>query len=387
MTKQNVLTAVLAVTVYLIASGVSYFAFSNFVPSKKTTTVPSQTPAGAGQLVFDETKPKTEACPLNGVLYSKQQKDWWEKHRPLGIMIENHENAHPQSGISFADVVYEIVAEGGITRFLNVYYCQDSGLVGPVRSARTYFLDFISEYGNNPLYVHVGGANHPGPADALSQIDNYGWGGYNDLNQFSIGFPTFWRDYNRLGHPTDTEHTMYSTAQKLWDFAKNSRKLSNVDEDGESWDQNFVSYSFKEDAAAPDRPASQKFHLEFWSSLPNYFVDWIYDKTSNTYKRVNGGKPHTDLNTKKQVTAKNVVVLFMTERNAFDGYENNIHLLYGTRGTGKALIYRDGKKVEGIWRKDKRTARTLLFDLNGEPIKFNRGNMWFSILPTDGVVK
>lgn len=387
MTKQNIITVFIAVAVYLISAGLSYFAFSNFAPSKKTASVPSQTPAGAGQLVFDEKKPRTEACPLNGALYSKEQKKWWEKHRPLGIMIENHESAKPQSGISFADVVYEIVAEGGITRFLNVYYCQDAGFVGPVRSARTYFLDFISEYGSFPLYAHVGGANQPGPADALSQIEDYEWGGYNDMNQFSIGFPTFWRDYNRLGHPTSTEHTMYSTTQKLWDFAKNSRKLSNLDKEGDSWDQNFVSYSFKDDAAASDRPVAQKAHFEFWSSASLYFVDWIYDKASNFYKRVNGGKPHIDLDTKKQLTAKNLVVLFMVERNAFDGYENNIHLLYGTRGTGKAVVFRDGKKVEATWRKDRRTARTLLFDLNGEPIKFNRGLIWFSILPTDGVVK
>lgn len=386
MNKQNLITIFLAVGVYVLGAGASYFAFSNFSSSNKSASAPSQTPGSAGQLVFDTASPKTEACPLNGVLYSAKQKDWWGKHRPLGVMIENHENARPQSGLSFADVVYEAVAEGGITRFLSVYYCQDAGFVGPVRSARTYFLDFISEYGSFPLYAHVGGANQPGPADALSQIDDYGWGGYNDMNQFSIGFPTFWRDYNRLGHPTDTEHTMYSTTQKLWDFAKSGRGLSNVDKDGNSWDQNFVPYSFKDDAALADRPATEKLHFEFWSSMPLYFVDWTYDKASNLYKRAVGGKPHIDLDTNKQLTVKNVVSLFMRERNAFDGYENNVHLLYGTKGTGKAVVYRDGKKVEGTWRKDKRTSRTLLFDLNGDPIKFDKGNIWFSILPTDAKV-
>lgn len=386
MTKQNIITLVIALGVYLFAAGVSYFAFSNFAPSKKTVNVPSQTPGGAGQLVFDETKPRTEACPLNGVLYSKDQKAWWDKHRPLGVMIENHEETRPQSGIGSADVVYEIVAEGGITRFLSVYYCQDAGIVGPVRSARTYFLDFISEYGDFPLYAHVGGANQPGPADALSQIEDYGWGGYNDMNQFSIGFPTFWRDYNRLGKTVATEHTMYSATQKLWDFAK-TRKLTNIDQEGDVWDENFVSYTFKDDAPASERPASQKLHLEFWSSLPNYFVDWTYDKASNAYKRLNGGKSHIDLNTKKQLTAKNLVILFMNERNAFDGYENNIHLLYGTKGTGNAIFFRDGKKVEGTWRKDRRTSRTLLFDSTGTPVKLNKGTIWFSIMPTDGVVK
>ena len=387
MTKQNIITAILAIVVFGILGLFSYFAFTKFSPTKTLTTAPLQTPGSAGQLVFNPQAPKTEACPLNGVLYSKEQKNWWEQHRPLGVMIENHEDARPQSGLSSADVIYEAVAEGGITRFLAVFYCQDAGIVGPIRSARTYFLDFISEYGSNPLYTHVGGANAAGPADALSQIDEYGWGGYNDMNQFSIGFPVFWRDYNRLGHPAATEHTMYSTTQKLWDFAKNSRGLTNVDKNGDSWDKNFVKYSFKDDASVSDRPTSQKVHLEFWSSTPSYFVDWIYDKTSNLYKRVNGGKPHIDLDTGKQLTAKNIVVLYMRQSHALDGYEDNIHLLYADKGTGNALVFRDGKETKATWEKDSRTSRTLLFDTNGKPIKFDRGNIWFSILPTDGVVK
>ncbi len=386
--KQKILIALLTVGIYLISAGLSYFAFSNFSSSKKFINAPAALQAGeSGKTVFDTSLPKTEACPLNGALYSKQQKDWWEKHRPLGIMIENHENTRPQSGLSSADVIYEAVAEGGITRFLSVFYCQDVGTVGPIRSARTYFLDFISEYGDFPLYAHVGGANQPGPADALSQIDSYNWGGYNDMNQFSIGFPTFWRDYNRLGHPTDTEHTMYSTTQKLWDYAKSSRGLSNVDKQGNSWNDKFVSYSFKDDDSASERPATENVHLEFWSSMPNYSVDWIYDKASNLYKRVHGGQPHIDLDTKSQLTAKNVVALFMVQNNANDGYENNVHLLYRTKGTGKASVFRDGKKIDATWRKDKRTSKTLLFDTDGNPIKFDRGLIWFSILPTDGVAK
>ena len=180
-------------------------------------------------------------------------------------------------GLSGADAIYEAVAEGGITRFLAIFYCQDAGEVGPVRSARTYFIDFMSEYGNYPLYAHVGGANQPGPADALGQLDTYGWTGYNDLNQFSIGFPTFWRDYGRLPNVA-TEHTMYSSVDKLWDYAATTRKLTNVDENGKSWDTNFVPYTFTDDAPASTRPISQSIHLEFWQSAgSDYFVDWKYD--------------------------------------------------------------------------------------------------------------
>src|SRR3989338_5602254 len=188
-------------------------------------------------------------------------------------MIENHQEARPQSGLSSADVIYEAVAEGGITCFLSVFYCNNGNIIGPIRSARTYFLDFISEYGSNPLYVHVGGANQDGPADALSQIEDYDWAGYNDMNQFSIGFPTFWRDYDRLGHPAATEHTMYSTTEKLLQFATTSRKLSVEDADGVPWTKGFIPYSFKEDVPTSQRPAKQIIHLEFWTENPAYGVD------------------------------------------------------------------------------------------------------------------
>ena len=385
MNKNRLLSILFVVTIYLVSSGASYLFFVEFVTAPKviTTSVPTN---GTSKLVFDETLPKTEPCPLNGTLYSKKQKDWWEKHRPLSIMIENHQEARPQSGLSSADVTYEAVAEGGITRFLSIFYCNSAQVVGPIRSARTYFLDFVSEYGSSPLYVHVGGANQDGPADALSQIEGYGWAGLNDINQFSIGFPTFWRDYDRLGRPVSTEHTMYSATEKLLQFAATSRKLKAEDEEGVSWTKGFIPYSFKEDTAVAQRPATQKIHLEFWTKDPDYAIDWIYEPTGNIYKRNNGGIAHTDLNNKKQLTAKNIVVLTMIETHANDGYEDNQHLLYKTKGTGKANIFMDGKQIIGTWRKDSRTARTLLFDDSGLPIKFDKGTIWFEILPTTGVL-
>lgn len=382
--KQTFIVIGLIIGIYVIATGVSYALFSRIATKPvKQSIAPT---VSNGNLKFDDSLPKTEACPLNGAFYSREQRDWWQKHRPLGIMIENHQEARPQSGISYADVVYEAVAEGGITRFLTVFYCQDAPFVGPVRSARTYFMDFASEYGSYPLYTHVGGANTPGPADALSQLTDYGWTGYNDLNQFSIGYPAFWRDYDRLGHTVATEHTMYSTTTKLWNFAAKNRGLTNVDKDGDSWDEKFISYEFKDDIASSIRPANQSVHLEFWDGYGQYFVDWNYDPKTNLYKRNNGGSPHLDKDNNRQLTTKNIAILFMQESNANDGYENNLHLLYKTKGTGKAMVFMDGKKIVGTWRKDSRTGRTLLFDENGSTTKFVRGTIWFEILPSDGKV-
>lgn len=379
------------ILIYAVGFGLSYSLFSQSSSVPKTTTPDysaSSPEVGKGNdyqaILFDDSAPKTEVCPLNGAKYSKKQKEWWEKHRPLGVMIENSLDARPQSGIIAADVTFEAVAEGGITRTLNVYYCNDAGIVGPVRSARTYFLDFISGYGNYPLYAHVGGANTPGPADALGQIIDYGWNQYNDINQFSVGYPTFWRDEGRLGREVATEHTMYSTTTKLWDVGK-KRKLTNVDKTGKEWDTTFKPYTFKEDAPTDKRSLSQTIRVNFWNS-PEYAVDWIYDAKSNTYLRKNGGLAHHDRNTKKQLSAKSVVVLFMDESRANDGYEGNSHMIYGTEGTGKALIFMDGKQTVGTWEKAERTDPLILLDASGNEIAFNRGKIWFLIQPTGAII-
>ena len=383
--KKTVLIIV-CVIVYLLTTTVSYLFFSRSLP---TLSGPSQSQKRATNdydaIVFDINAKKSEECPVTGALYSKDQKEWWESHRPLGVMIENHLDARPQSGLSLADTVYEAVAEGGITRFLAVFYCQDAGIVGPVRSARTYFLDYISEYGEYPLYAHVGGANTPGPADALGQISEYDWNQYNDLNQFSIGFPTFKRDESRLGRQVATEHTMYSVTNKLWDFAATKRGLTEKDKSGNNWEDQFVSYSFKDDAPVAARPEVQAITIDFWNN-PTYGVEWVYQKLDNTYLRKNGGVAHMDRNTKKQIAAKNVVVLFMKESAANDGYQNNAHQLYATTGSGDALFFMDGKEIEGTWKKSNREARTLLFDSTGKEITLNRGTTWFEIQPLDGEV-
>ena len=399
MNKQNIIIISLAILAYISATVSSYLLFSQTEIGKKlvestppvSATFSSDNTKGThqdanGAMVFNQTAPKTEPCPLNGAMYSKEQKTWWEQHEPLGIMIENHSEARPQSGLSYADVVYEAVAEGGITRFLSIFYCQDAPEVGPVRSARIYFINFLSEYGTYPLYTHVGGANEDGPADALGAITTFGWTGYNDLNQFSIGFPTFWRDYNRQGHEVATEHTMYSTTGKLWTFAKQNRNITNTTKAGQ-WDTSFTPYGFKDDAPAGNRPGSQNIHLEFWTGDPAYYVDWIYDPKTNLYKRNNGTTAYIDRDNNMQLSTKNLVVFHMEETHADDGYENNAHLLYKNIGSGTADVFIDGKQIRATWKKDSRTARTLLYDANQNPIKFDRGMIWFSILPLTGILE
>lgn len=374
-TERNLRTIALFLGLYLFSAGASWLLLFFVI---KPSPVISPLDFGDKRAKIDPNAPKTEPCPLNGKKYSRAEREIWEKRRPLTVMVENHEESRPQSGLSSADVVYEAVAEGGITRFLAVFYCGASAeevTIGPVRSARTYYVDWASEYGDKPLYTHVGGANRPGPADALGQIAKYGWlSDGNDLNQFAIGFPTFWRDYERIGHPVATEHTMYSTTDRLWEVAS-ERKLEAKDENGEKWDNSFTAWKFKE-AGSAGQVTSISF--PFWSNQGGYIVRWIFDSQAGVWKRENGGKAHTDLDNGKQLEAANVVIQFVSERSLGDLEK---HILYGTTGKGEAIIFTNGNIIRGAWKKSDRTSRTQFLDSAGSEISFVPGPIWLEALP------
>lgn len=364
---------------YFLSSGISFAAFS-YLKTSPAPAIISPADVEKKRAEIDPNAPRTEECPLNGKMYTKAERDIWSGRRPLGVMVENHEESRPQSGLTNADVVYEAVAEGGITRLLAIFLCGASAQeiqVGPVRSARTYYLDWISEYGDAPLYAHVGGANKPGPTDALGQIVEYGWNLYNDINQFSVGFPTFWRDYERLGRAVATEHTMYSTTDKLWGVAK-ERGLTGKNEEGEGWNKNFVSWKFKDGEPSPN-PTAREISFPFWRGYSAYSVSWKYDPGTNLYRRENGGKPHKDLNNDGQIEASNVVIIFTRERGPLNELK---HILYDTTGRGNALIFQNGEVIPATWSKPSRTARTKLVDKSGAEISFVRGPIWIEILAT-----
>lgn len=383
---------VLSVVFFGVGFGIVFGANAIMNTQKKQVVVKNT----ANEVDEEDTgEPRTEECPINGRMMTKAQKEEWEKRRPLGIMIENHVESRPQSGLSAADVVYEAVAEGGITRFLAVFYCQDAPIVGPVRSARVYFMTMLREYGAYPLYAHVGGANcdpetgsgcaNGAKADALGLVRTLKWDLYNDLNQFGVPFPYFWRDYERLPGVA-TEHTVYSSTAKLWDYAKNKRDLTNVDEDGVAWDDEFTQWKFVDEAKAGDRGNVSKISLSFWNAFENDFsVVWTYDKSKNSYLRTNGGKAHKDKNTNKQLDVKNVIIVFADESPANDGYEGG-HLLYDLVGEGDALVFQNGKAIKATWEKEDPESRMKWYDEDGKEISIVRGKVFVEIQPTENKV-
>jgi hypothetical protein len=396
---------------FLLISGASYFLFGKVLsvstgsPSP-AAPVPTTTAAKTGTIQF--AGPKIAPCPINGELHTAEEQKIWETRRPLEVMIENQVDARPQSGLQNADIVYEAVAEGGITRFMGVFYCNvlagspNKYDVGPVRSARTYFLDLASEYSDYPLYAHVGGANCSGGdsagnsetncstdrrAQALEQISQYGWtnkGTWGDLNQFSLSYQACRREPERTGTEKATEHTMYCNTTELWNVAA-SRGLTNMTvAKNVSWDKNFRPWTFKQ-AEAPSSTPTTSIAFDFWPGATNkdYSVVWNYDSATNRYLRSNGGQKQIDFNTGEQLSTKNVVIEFAKETTGIDSHG---HLLYGMIGTGTGMLYQNGNKVAITWSKSNRVSRTIFKTTDGKEVNFVPGQVWVEILPIGNTI-
>jgi hypothetical protein len=381
------------VGLYLLSTGISWAVFS-FV---------RQSPGiGSGDVEQTRKKigeglPKTEECPMNGMYYSEPERQIWEGRRPITAIIENHHESRPPSGITKADIVYEAVSEGGITRFLGIFYCGTAAeevQIAPVRSARVYFVNYATEYGDYPIFMHVGGANdYAGYGDtvrearALELLETLGWRvprGNDFDTTYDSGFPVFWRNYERLDRDVATEHTMMASLDEAFKQAEN-RGFGAKDSEGNSWDATFKKWNFA-DGAAPTSPDATNIKFNFWEdgSLADFYdVEWNYDSAANNYVRENGGEPHMDLGTGEQIMANNVVILFAKERTSVD---RNHHVLYTTIGTGDALVFQNGKAIEATWEKDSATARTEIFDETGEEVEFVRGPIWIELLPVGNSV-
>ncbi len=375
---------------FLLTTGSSWAVFTYLKEAPTTANTNTKT-SSENKGRVDPSLPKTEPCPLNGKLFSKPEKDLWQGRRPLTVSIENHADARPQSGLSYADVIYEVVAEGGITRFLSVFYCGAANQdikVSPVRSARVYLVDWASEYGKNPLFLHVGGANNicnqcPGgvkPAgniakevDAFKMLDKLGWRGSKG-NAFdggtNVGVPAVIRDQYRLGTQAAWEHSVVAFTDKIYDEAK-TRGFAYKDSNGIAWDKGFEMWKFADEKASSS-PSVSEISLGFWANKGDYDVSWKYDKASNSFLRFNGGKEHIDHETGKQLSAKNVMIQFLAEKGPVD---KEGHMFYATVGKGEALLFQNGEAIKASWEKPL-SGRTIFKDLKGQEIQFVRGLIW-----------
>lgn len=311
-------------------------------------------------------QPRDHDSPLSGNLITKTKHDEMMGRRPLVVVVDNHTSARPPAGLDQADLVIEALVEGGITRFLPVFWENQPEVVGPVRSIRSYHLSWIAGL-NDALFMHIGGAMSPVPsANALGIIQQHG------MKSLGIsGRKTFWRvDFK------SAPHNAYSDTKHLWEEAERI---------GWGGLGNIGKWKFKTDEKEENRPSEGEIKIN-WSTWgeTKFSVRWEYDPVNNLYLREQGGAPMADEVTGEQLRAKNVVLQFSLQTLANDG---TARILYQTEGTDRALVFRDGKVVEGTWEKKDRTDRTRLFNQEGEEIEFNRGVTWIEVLPLGSAVE
>ena len=267
------------------------------------------------------------------------------------IMIENSPDARPHSGLKQAEVVYEAIAEGGITRFLTLFQQHKPQLIGPVRSLRMYYVDWLAPY--QASVAHVGGSHA-----SLQEVRN---GKYRDIDQFFNG-SSYWRANDRR-----PPHNVYTSFEKL--DALNAGK-------GYKSSQ-FTSFA-RADGKASDKPNAVSIDINFSSSWYNTHYD--YDKASNTYLRSIGGQASNDRE-EGRLAPSVVIALHVNETTVMeDGWRQSIV----TNGTGTATVFQNGTAAEYTWRKNDRFSPLELIDAAGKPVALNRGQTWIAAVPNSG---
>lgn len=268
--------------------------------------------------------------------------------RPVtAVMIENSVDARPQAGLSEAGVVFEAIAEGGITRFLALYQDTTPESLGPIRSARPYYIDWL--LGFDATYAHVGGS-----PEAQQQVKN---DSVKDLDQmFNAG--AYQRVSNRY-----MPHNVFTSMTKLHELAQSKGYGKST----------FTSFPRKKEKAAT-QPTASTINLAISSARFN--VQYAYDAATNSYLRTLGGQPHADEKTSKQIAPKVVIAMVMNYGIASDGK----HSTYNTIGNGQVYVFQDGMVSQGTWEKTAKNQQITFTDSAGKPITLNPGQTWITAI-------
>lgn len=281
--------------------------------------------------------------------------DMDSKTRPIAVMINNHKSAQPyQTGLNDAYIVYEMIVEGGITRMMAVFKDSTISNVGTIRSARPYYLDYVLE--NDALYVHFGGSYK-----ALDEIKTLG---INNLNGMADNF--YWRE----NFPVSTEHTVYSSMEKINNTIKRKGYRT------ESSENLLLNYSAKEIdvSSLSDSIEANDVKIVYSSYQTNEFV---YDASSKVYKKYSNGTLRTDNITKEPFTVKNIIT-YQVNNYTIDSYGcqalDNI-------GSGYGYYISNGYAVKITWEKKSRESKTIYRYLDGTIITVNDGNTYIQIQP------
>lgn len=276
----------------------------------------------------------------------------------VAVMVENNLEAWPLSGVNKASVVYEAPVEGNIPRFMLVYTLDSEvNQVGPVRSARPYYLDWASEYGN-AMYMHVGGS-----PEALDLIEKYE---IFDINEMNRGW-YFWRSEDR-----EAPHNTY-TSGKLWNSASEKYNEYYTQEEYEGW-------VFEKNSGCVDNCVS-KIEVPF-SVAGAYKAVWKFNTTTQKYARFQNTKQSFDLDG-SEIEADTIIVQRVSEKVLDEIGRKEIN----TIGSGDVVIFHSGKVMEGKWMKEGRKDRTKFYDEDNKEISLQAGKIWVEVLPEDRELK
>lgn len=325
---------------------------------------PAETPPGKETAAF--------TAPLTGMPLEEAS-----NRRPLSVMINNAPAARPQSGLSQADIVYEVLAEGGITRLIAIFQSQ-TGIekIGPIRSIRPYLINIGESYGG--VLVHAGGS-----PEAYSIIKKQG---KQDLDEIGNAGAYFWREKDRKA-----PHNLYSSDEKLREGADKHKFSGDVTIPKYTFMKEEVaepdsdSGSISAEAAEPDSDsgsvsadvpageAAAKVDITFL--LKNYVVGYTYDEQSKLYQRSINGQPHIDLNNNSVLTAANVIVLGANHKVLDDVGRLAVDIDPG----GEAMLFQQGKVIKGQWVRS--AGDVIRFMKDGKEVPLVPGTTYFNIVP------
>jgi hypothetical protein len=310
----------------------------------------NQKPAVTPDTVADP-EPTPEApkyySPLTG---NEVKNEAVTKQAVTGIMIENSPDARPQSGLKDSGVVFEAIAEGGITRFLVLYQEQKPQLIGPVRSVRMYYVDWVAAF--NASVAHIGGSSQ-----ALKEVRN---GKYRDIDQF-FNPGAYWRATDRYA-----PHNVY-TSFKLLDALNKAKGYTT---------SKFTGFTRKDSGSNPQAPATS-INVTISSAL--YNSHYQYDTAKGHYARSQAGAAHKDREL-GQISPKVVIVMKIPEKLVFeDGYRQQLT----TIGKGTAYIFQEGTVQAVTWSKASKTEQIKFTDKKGNDVPLVRGQTWLTAVPAD----
>jgi hypothetical protein len=335
---------IIATVVVLLASGGVTYALTR----PKTSTSPKPV-AKVNTITKTKAAPEipatssTVASTLSGLPVAPSV-----NNNPVtGIMIENTTFARPQAGLSQASVVFEAIAEAGITRFLALFQDTAPANVGPIRSVRPYYETWA--LGFNASIAHVGGS-----PEALADIKTWN---VRDLDQFYNG--SYYHRITTRAAP----HNVYTSIALLNQLEQSKGYGTST----------FTGFARKAEAPSKTPTATT---INFTISSVTYNVSYVYDASTNSYNRSEGGAPQIDSNTNTQISPKVVIALVMPYSLESDNY----HSVYGTIGSGPVDIFQDGTLSTGTWSKASNTAQIIFKTAAGKVIPLNPGQTWLTAL-------